>query len=242
MEEGLPTISVMRLAIAFIPPAIVLAIFVRWSIGALTGLYATARMLIQLLLIGYVLMYLFDTEQPYLILAVLVVMMTVAAWIALRPLDARTPRRYSIALIAIAIGGVSTLVLVTQVVLVLDPWFRPSYVIPLAGMIFSTSMNAVSLAAERFSAESRAGVDARQASRAALETALIPQINTLFAVGLVALPGMMTGQILSGVEPLVAVRYQIMVMCMLFGAAGMSAACYLALARAFEPSVGAERG
>lgn len=64
-----------------------------------------------------------------------------------------------------------------------------------------------------------------------MRSALIPQVNTLFAVGLVSLPGMMTGQILSGVSPLIAVRYQIMVMCMLFGAAGMSAAFFLALQR-----------
>ena len=62
---------------------------------------------------------------------------------------------------------------------------------------------------------------------------MIPQVNTLFAVGLVALPGMMTGQILSGVEPLLAVRYQIVVMAMLFGVSGMSAAMYLVLAERF---------
>ena len=61
----------------------------------------------------------------------------------------------------------------------------------------------------------------------ALQAALIPVINSLLAVGLVSLPGMMTGQILSGVEPLIAARYQIVVMAMLFGASGIAAACYL---------------
>jgi len=64
-----------------------------------------------------------------------------------------------------------------------------------------------------------------------LKAALIPIINSLFAVGLVSLPGMMTGQILSGISPLIAVRYQIMVMCMIFGAAGISAAAFLLLAK-----------
>ncbi len=80
--------------------------------------------------------------------------------------------------------------------------------------------------------EDLSGHHARQrhhARRAALDAALIPQINSLLAVGLVALPGMMTGQILSGVEPLVAVRYQIMVMCMVFGSGGLGAAAYLVL-------------
>ena len=94
-------------------------------------------------------------------------------------------------------------------------------------MIFASSMNAVSLAAERFEAETGRDVAYRDARRTAYQAALIPIINSLFAVGLVALPGMMTGQILSGVSPLVAAKYQIVVMTMLFGAAGISAAIYL---------------
>ena len=116
-------------------------------------------------------------------------------------------------------------------VLRVDPWFRPDVVIPLGGMIFSLSMNCISLAAERFEMEVEAGRSFREARPAALNAALIPHINSLFAVGVVALPGMMTGQILSGVSPLVAAQYQIVVMTMLFGASGISAACYLSLQR-----------
>ena len=94
-------------------------------------------------------------------------------------------------------------------------------------MIFAASMNAVSLSAERFHAEQLRGSPYHDARRVAMQAALIPQVNTLFAVGLVSLPGMMTGQILSGVPPLIAARYQIMVMCMLFGSAGMSTAFFL---------------
>ena len=73
------------------------------------------------------------------------------------------------------------------------------------------------------------------AGKAASPTALIPLINSLLAVGLVSLPGMMTGQILSGVEPLVAARYQIVVMAMLFGASGLATACYLWLTSTDRP-------
>jgi len=114
-------------------------------------------------------------------------------------------------------------------VLDLPRWFEPSFLVPLVGMIFANSMNTVSLAAERFEAERGRGVELAQARRTALDAALIPQINGLLAVGVVALPGRMTGQILSGVEPLVAVRYQIMVMCMVFGSGGLGAALYLVL-------------
>lgn len=229
MDPALPTISIARLLIAFIPVAAVLLILLRWSLGAGNALYATGRMLIQLLLIGYVLTFIFDAQQPYIVLAVLVVMMAVAAWIALRPLGPRTPKRYAVALAAVASTGCLTLAIVTQGVLMLDPWYEPRTLIPLAGMTFSAAMNSVSLAAEREHAERSIGRPAQKARRTALEAAMIPQVNMLFAVGLVALPGMMTGQILSGVEPLVAVRYQIMVMAMLFGVSGLSAAMYLVL-------------
>ena len=101
-------------------------------------------------------------------------------------------------------------------------------------MIFANAMNTVSLAAERFEAEHGRGIDYPTARRVALDAALIPQINALLAVGLVSLPGMMTGQILSGVDPLVAARYQIMVMCMIFGSAGLAAVIYLLLQRPDE--------
>ena len=141
---------------------------------------------------------------------------------------------YAKALGSISLGGVLTLALVSQEVLDLQPWFSPRIMIPLAGMIFANAMNAVSLAAERFESESANNLQYEEARRIALRTSLIPQINSLLAVGLVSLPGMMTGQILSGVSPLVAVRYQIMVMCMVFGSGGISSACYLMLIRPRE--------
>ena len=78
-------------------------------------------------------------------------------------------------------------------------------------------MNGISLAAERLESELKQGQPYEKAKVIALRTSLIPITNMLLAVGLVSVPGMMTGQILSGVSPLIAVRYQIMVMCMIFG-------------------------
>jgi len=103
--------------------------------------------------------------------------------------------------------------------------------IPLAGMIFAASMTNISLALERLCAELENGAAFTKARDTAFRTSMIPVINSFFAVGLISLPGMMTGQILSGVSPLIAVRYQIMVMCMIFGAAGLSTVCFLMLAR-----------
>ncbi len=92
-------------------------------------------------------------------------------------------------------------------------------------------MTNISLALERLYAELGNGVEFVRARDVAFRTSMIPVINSFFAVGLISLPGMMTGQILSGVSPLVAARYQIMVMCMIFGAAGLSTVVFLALIR-----------
>lgn len=229
MNSTLPTISLVNLVAAFVPSLVLLVIMHRWSLKAVTALYANARMLVQLLAVGYVLTYVFETDRPVLIVGVVLLMIFVSAWIALRPLQQRGLRTYSLALVSIAASGLTMLVIVTQWVLDLPRWFEPSFVVPLSGMIFANAMNTVSLAAERFEAERARGENAHEARRAALDASLIPQINGLLAVGIVSLPGMMTGQILSGVEPMVAVRYQIMVMCMVFGSGGLGAAAYLAL-------------
>ncbi len=231
MNASVQTITISGLIWALLPAAIVVGILYRWTATGRTAVYAVARMLIQLLLIGFVLVFIFDAEQPGIIILVLAVMLVVASWIAIRPFQDKQPYLYRNALIAIVISGALTLALVTQVVLGIEPWFLPLYMVPLAGMIFANSMNAVSLAAERFEAERGRDVGYAEARSTALQASLIPIINSLFAVGLVSLPGMMTGQILSGVSPFVAARYQIVVMCMIFGSAGISSAIYLALAK-----------
>ena len=231
MNTSVQVISIPGLIWALLPAAIVVGILYRWTTTGRTAVYAVTRMLIQLLLIGFVLAYIFDAEQPGIIILVLAVMLVVASWIAIRPLRHKQPNLFRNAFIAITVSGVLTLALVTQVVLGIEPWFLPRYMVPLAGMIFANSMNAVSLAAERFEAERDRDVGYIEARSTALQASLIPIINSLFAVGLVSLPGMMTGQILSGVSPFIAARYQIVVMCMIFGSAGMSSAIYLALAK-----------
>ena len=223
------TIPLPELSIVFIPTAFLLAVMFRWQLKAWVGLYANVRMLLQLLLVGYFLTYVFDTTQPIVIVVLVAVMMGVSAGIALRSFKEPGPKPYLIVLISIGGPGLVLLAVVTQLVMEMPRWFEPSLVIPIAGMIFANSMNTVSLAAERFESEFRRGESYVIARRTALDAALIPQINILFAVGLVALPGMMTGQILSGVDSNIAVRYQIMVMWMTFGSGGIAAAIYFAL-------------
>ena len=231
MNVSVEIIPLNRLALAFIPVLVVVLVQHRWQLPVRPTIYGAARMLAQLLLVGYVLVFLFGTDSSLVVFGVLAMMIMVASWIALRPLGHDRPRLYWAALGAIIVGGVPTLFLTTQWVIDVTPWYDPRYLIPLAGMIFSHSMNSVSIAAERYAAEMNNGQKEESARRTAFHAALIPLVNSLMAVGLVSLPGMMTGQVLAGVSPLIAARYQIMVMCVLFGAAGLSAVCYLYWAR-----------
>lgn len=229
MKEPLPTISFLNLAIGLLPVALVIVLIQKWALDIGTALWAVVRMLVQLLAVGYVLEFIFKTDQPIVILGVLLMMVSAAAWIALGPVRELRSHYYGKAWLAIAIGGGCCLVLITQGVLSLEPWFKPRYMVPLGGMTFSVAMNSVSIAAERFFAERDAEADYGIARQAGMRAALIPITNSLLSVGLVALPGMMTGQILAGTDPLVAARYQIMVMGMMFGSGGLSAGCFLIL-------------
>ncbi len=231
MNSNVPPIPLSNLVLALLPVLVVMAVVIRWGLGMWTPLYATARMLVQLVAVGYVLKFLFLTDQPVVVLATLAVMLAIAGWIALRPVKRRSLRMYLRSVIAIGIGGCGTLALMTRGVLDLEPWYLAQKLIPLAGMSFTAAMNCVSLAAERLESETDGGVDYLNARQRAMRAALITVTNSLLAVGLVSLPGFMTGQILADVPPLIAARYQIMIMCMVFGAGGIAAAVYLALMR-----------
>ena len=231
MKNQIQVIPVFNLALAFIPIIAVIVIQFLWSREYKNSFYAISRMLVQLLLIGYFLAFIFDSNSGIIVMTVVAVMIIIASWISLRTIRNKQLLLYPKALVSLLIGGGSTLVLVTQFVLNLTPWYLPSYFIPLAGMIFANAMNSVSLAADRLEAEINRSDDYEQARNVAFRASLIPITNSLFAVGLVSIPGMMTGQILSGVSPFIAARYQIMVMCMVFSASGISSACFLTLVK-----------
>ena len=229
MDNPITFIPLHRLFFVFVPVLIVIIILNHWSLDWKKPLHATFRMLIQLTLVGYVLRYIFYSEAPSLLLIILILMVFVSTYIALGVVKKDRANLFWITILAIAIGGGVNLLIVTKFILVLDPWYQPRYLIPLAGMIFSSAMNGVSLAVERLYAELGRNVTYQDAKGLAMKAALLPITNSLLAVGLVSLPGMMTGQILSGISPLIAVRYQIVVMCMIFSSVGLSSYLFLVL-------------
>ncbi len=214
----------------FLPLVVVAYVYFKWVGSRYEIAVASLRMIVQLLLIGYVLIYLFENDSILLGASVIFVMIGVSSLITLRNIEHKSLHAYGIIFLSIAVGGSINLFIVIDWVLELNPLYEPKYVIPLAGMIYANAMNSVSLAAERFGNE----IDVNTYEKArgiALKASLIPRINALLAVGLVSLPGMMTGQILSGVDPLIAVRYQIVVMAMILGSSGLSVIGYLFLMR-----------
>lgn len=195
------------------------------------------RAVVQLVLVGYVLVYIFGLDQWYLVVAALVVMLVVATKTAVDRQDDKNRELFGIVGVAMLIGSGLTLVYVGAVVVRMEPWYNPRYLIPLFGMIVGNAMNAAALAAERLAGEveaRRAEIEAylalgahpvratRDAVRRAIRASMIPMVNSLMVVGIVALPGMMTGQIIAGASPLTAVRYQIVVMFMLMSAVAVT--------------------
>ncbi len=238
MNIGL--IPFQQLILAFIPVLMVVGIYFQWSLKTSEVGVTVLRMVVQLLIIGYFLAWLFDQQHLGVLGGVLLVMSVASTWIALRKVEQVDARLFFRTLLAILISSLFTLLVVVAGVLSIDPTEHARIVIPLAGMIFSNAMIAVGIAAERYYADRSKGTDHIEARNAAFGASLIPITNSMLAVGLVALPGMMTGQILSGVSPLLAVRYQIVVMCMIFGVTGLSSAGFLQWVARDSPSLNKE--
>jgi putative ABC transport system permease protein len=191
---------------------------------------AAIRTFVQLLSIGYVLGFVFSTDSPVLIVVILLCMLAIAAWtVAARQRRPTNSLRFLV-LASLSTGCGLTLVLATEVILRVKPWYNPYYLIPLMGMVIGNSLNSATLAVERLDSDLRGGRDqveallalgatSRQAAaaplRSAMKAAMIPIINSMMVVGVVSLPGMMTGQILGGNSPLVAIKYQVLIMYMI---------------------------
>ena len=222
-------ISFFALSIAALPVGLLLLIYLLWAQNIRQVILALTRMCLQLVAVGYVLLTLFDADHFLWVAAMMLVMVSAASWIALGPV--KQYRR-----ILLPVSFVATLVAATAVLLVIvfgtlspEPWYAANIWIPIAGMLYGNTMNAISLAAERFTSELERGRSYIASRNKAFNTALIPALNGMLSVGLVSLPGMMTGQVLSGVSPLIASRYQLVIMLAIFAAAGLAVALFLQL-------------
>ncbi len=202
-------------------------------------LWAATRMVIQLVAVGFILRFIFALNNPLATLAIVVVMGAIAA----REVAARPVRKFK-GFAGLTISG-ATVTLATLVTAILalttairpHPWYDPRYAVSLVGIILGSVLNSGSLALdgivggvwrERTAIEAQLGLgfDYRTATlpllREAIRRGLLPIINQMSAAGLITLPGIMTGQIIAGMDPMEAVKYQILLMFLLAGASGLA--------------------
>ncbi|CAN5305015.1 iron export ABC transporter permease subunit FetB [soil metagenome] len=210
-------------------------------------LWSAVRMVAQLLLVGLVLRWVFTHASPLLVLVIVVVMIVAAAReVAVRP-AARLRRggNYRIGLLVVGVSSTVTVALALMTAIRPDPWYDPRYAIPLMGIVLGSVLNSASLGLESFFdgvRSGRAAIEARLVCgdtfhaalgaliRSSVRRGMIPIINQMSAAGLITLPGVMTGQLLTGMDPLHAVLYQILLLFLLTGASGLAVtgAVYLA--------------
>lgn len=189
----------------------------------------TVRTFIQLTLIGFALNIIFKHESIITLLGIVLVMLSVASYECVRRQEVKIDKLFVIAFISMALGWVIALGITAGIVIRPQPWYALPVAIPLSGMVIGNGMNIISQSVNRFVSElnlRRSEIEIalslaappkdalRSAFNSAIGGALIPSVNALMTVGLVQLPGVMTGQILAGVEPIEAVKFQIVIMMM----------------------------
>lgn len=216
-----------------------------------TLLWAGFRMVLQLSLIGLVLEWIFAHQAPLWLLGLASLMTLMAG----RTAVSRTRQRYQGIYLNAFLAMISSTWIMTSLAMTAiirpQPWYQAQYLIPLLGMLLGNGLNGISLGLERFLETLRRdqeridsllalGASRAEAVREALQISvragLLPITNTMLVAGIVSLPGMMTGQILSGVSPLEAVKYQIVIMFLIAGntALGTVLAVWLSYRRLFN--------
>lgn len=191
---------------------------------------ATLRTVVQLLGVGYILAVIFQLKDAIAVLAVLMVMLTIATITARNRISKKIPQILPIIFGSLFFSTALTLIYTNFLIIQPDTWYEPQYLIPLGGIVLGNAMNGAAIAGERLVStisSSRLeietylslGATPQQAvinyRKEAIRAGLIPTLNQMMVVGIVTLPGMITGQLLSGIDPLDAASYQILIMLML---------------------------
>ena len=221
-----------------------LLVLVNGGISAALGLgmqkhwlLAALRTVVQLTLVGFVLKWVFRVERWYVVLAMMIVMTLIAAQTAASRSERKYPGIYRNTILSVWISAWVTAAYGLLVILRSeDSWHQPQYAIPLLGMILGNTLNGISLGLNTFTEALVRRQDevevllalgatrweaARGPTQHAVRTGLMPIMNSMMVVGIVSLPGMMTGQLLSGTAPLQAVKYQIVIMFLIASATAL---------------------
>ena len=208
--------------------------------------WGTIRTFAQLFMIGYILKYIFAIDNLYLVLFVFTGMIFFAAYTVKGRVKEKSIPYFIPTFLSMFASYMFVTIIVTAFVVQVEPWYKPQYFIPLGGMVVGNSMTAIAITLERIFADIRKGRDeielylclganhreaTSQIIKEAISAGMIPSINSMMAVGIVFLPGMMTGQILAGVDPIISIKYQIVVMLMLVGSTAIGSIVVAFIAR-----------
>jgi len=222
------------------------------SLGLLSSLLiSTLRTYLQLIALGFVLTWIFSNYTVWIVLALFFFMIVMTVQIILKRIIEKSSYLYANTLIAVFISAVVVTFSVTGIIIRVEPWYDPRYVLTIGGMVLGNSMNGIALALERlFDDLKKRRAEVNQALafggtpweaslpsiQIALSAGLIPIMNSMSAAGLVHIPGMMTGQLLAGADPLQAAKYQIVVMLMISAATMLGAmiSIFLAYQQAYD--------
>lgn len=201
-------------------------------------LLASVRMTLQLVLIAYILIYVFEVRHPLFTVLLVGLMEGFAVHTIISRINTPpNPRMKKVIIVSMLAGSLVSIAYFMVVVLRLTPWFEPRYFIPVAGMIIGNSMTGISLGVNRLMDEMGTrrdqvegalmlGATPLAASRTsidrAFDAAIMPTLNSMLGMGVIFLPGMMTGQILSGTSPLVSIEYQIVTMLGITGSVALT--------------------
>ena len=229
--SGLIRLDILDLALALGMMAIAIGLSAWQRLGLEWSLaIATGRTVLQLLVVGYILEFIFALNNPWAVLAVLLVMLTIAAIVARNRISKKYPALLPLVWGSILVSTALTLCYTNLLVIQPASWYEPQYLIPLAGIVLGNAMNGAAIAGERLVSTFNAskleiethlslGATPEQAvaqyRKDAIKAGLIPTLNQMMVVGIVTLPGIISGQLLSGVNPLDASSYQILIMFML---------------------------
>lgn len=254
MKESVIQLSPLHLSIA---AGLVIALsLLTWRLQlGVSGrlLIAATRTVVQLILLGLVLDYLFNISHPLLIAGLAMIMLSVAGYevMARQHRPFRGWWGYGLGALSMFISSFTIAIFTLNVVISPEPWYLPQYAIPLLGMMLGNTMTGVALTLDYLTKnawQQRAVLESRlllgedwriaigQLMRDSVRTGLIPIINSMAAAGIISIPGMMTGQILGGNSPLTAAKYQILIMFMITAGTGFAAvlASWIGAKRLFD--------
>jgi putative ABC transport system permease protein len=244
--DGVLDLQLWQMVVAYIFVLIVLVIVKIKGISREKELIiASVRMTLQLILTGYILVYLFDHMNPFYTLLVIMIMEIFAIYNIFKRVKMELSNKIKkIIALSMGFGTLSSIFYFLLIVVNISPWYDPRYFIPIAGMLIGNSMTGISLGVTRLVDGMRSkkdlvesalmmGATPKVASKSivdnAFDSAILPTINSMVGMGIVFLPGMMTGQILSGTSPLTAIKYQIAIMLGILGSVAFTVILFVQL-------------